>query len=249
MTQPQFNRDELNGSSPEFPPTRWSLVGRAGDQHTNIATDALESLCRAYWYPLYAFARRSGNSPHDAQDWVQSFFEYLLEHRLVSKAEPGRGRFRSFLLATFKHFISTERRRQAAQKRGGGRPLISLDEQSSEERYICEPADLHTPETLFELSWARTVLARVAASLEQEYAAAGKREAYRILQPHIQSGRQSSSLAETARALGKSEDAVKSAVQRLRQRSQQLLREQIAETVTTRDEVEQELQHLRQVLG
>lgn len=249
MSQAPFNRDELHGASPEFPPTRWSLVGQAGDQQTRVAVDALETLCRAYWYPLYAFARRSGNSPHDAQDWVQSFFEYLLENRLVAKAEPGKGRFRSFLLGTFKHFMSTERRRQAAQKRGGGRMLISLDEQTSEERYACEPADAHTPETLFELSWARTVLARVAASLEQEYAAAGKREAYGILQPHIQSGRQSSSMAETARALGKTEDAVKSAVQRLRQRFQQLLREQIAETVTTKDEVELELQHLRQVLG
>jgi len=249
MTQPQFNRDELSGSSAEFPPTRWSLVGKAGDQHTKVAADALETLCRAYWYPLYAFARRSGNSPHDAQDWVQSFFEYLLENRIVGKAEPGKGRFRSFLLATFKHFISTERRRQAAQKRGGGRMLISLDEQDPEERYICEPADNHTPETLFELSWARTLLARVAASLEREYAAAGKREAFKILQPHLQSGRQDSSMAETARALGKSEDAVKSAVQRLRQRFQQLLREQIAETVECKEDVEQEFLHLRQILG
>ena len=248
MSQPQFNRDEFNGSSPEFPPTRWSLVGQAGDQHTRVAADALETLCRAYWYPLYAFVRRSGSSPHDAQDWVQSFFEYLLANRVVGKAEPGKGRFRSFLLATFKYFISTERRKQAAQKRGGGHQLISLDEQNTEMRYACEPADAHTPETLFELSWARTVLARVSASLEQEYAAAGKREAFKILQPHLQSGRQSSSFAETAAALGKSEDAVKSAVMRLRQRFQQLLREQIAETVGSADEVEQELQHLRQVL-
>lgn len=249
MSLTPLNSDELHGASPEFPPTRWSLVGRAGDQHTRVAADALETLCRTYWYPLYAFARRSGNSPHDAQDWVQSFFEYLLIHRVVGKAEPGRGRFRSFLLGTFKHFVSTERRRQFAQKRGGGRTFISLDEQATEERYASEPVDAHTPETLFELSWARTVLARVAASLEQEYAGAGKLEAFKLLQPHLQSGRQISSFADTAKALGKSEDAVKSAVMRLRQRFQQLLREQIAQTVTTKDEVEEELQHLRQVLG
>ena len=211
-------------------------------------SDALETLCRAYWYPLYAFVRRSGNSPHDAQDWVQSFFEYLLANRVVGKAEPGKGRFRSFLLATFKHFMSTERRRQAAQKRGGGQPVISLDEFNTEQRYACEPVDSHTPETLYELSWARTVLSRVSASLEKEYAAAGRQNVFKILQPHLQSGRQSSSFAETAAALGKSEDAVKSAIMRMRQRFQQLLRDQIAETVATDDELEQELQHLRQVL-
>lgn len=244
----QTQRDEIYGSSPEFPPTSWSLVGQAGNKHTHVAADALETLCRAYWYPLYAFVRRSGCSPHDAQDWVQSFFEYVLENRVVGKAEPGKGRFRSFLLATFKHFISTEKRRQAAQKRGGGRPLISLDEFNTEMRYACEPVDSHTPETLFELNWARTILAQVSATLEKEYAAAGRRDVFLILQPHLQSGRQSSSFAETAAALGKSEDAVKSAVQRLRQRFQQILREQIAETVASPDEVEHELQHLRQVL-
>ncbi len=248
MSEPQNSRDEFNGASPEFPPTRWSLVGQAGDQHTRVAADALDTLCRAYWYPLYAFVRRSGCSPHDAQDWVQSFFEYLLENRLVGRAEPGRGRFRSFLLATFKNFMSTERRKQAAQKRGGGQPMISLDEQNTEMRYASEPVDSHTPETLFELSWARTVLSRVAATLENEYAAAGRREVFKILQPHLQSGRQNSSFAETAATLGKSEDAVKSAVMRLRQRFQQLLREQIAETVADNGEVDQELQYLRQVL-
>ena len=126
--------------------------------------------------------------------------------------------------------------------------LISLDEAASEERYACEPADLHTPETIFELSWARTVLARAAASLENEHAAAGKRDVFARLQPYLQSGREGPSYAETAAALGKSEDAIKSGVQRLRQRFQQLLRAQIAETVENATEVEDELQHLRQVL-
>ena len=248
MSQSPSQNDELRGTSPEFPPTRWSLVGRAGDEHTRVASEALETLCRAYWYPLYAFLRRSGYSPHDAQDWAQSFFEYLLENRVVGKARQEKGRFRSFLLATLKHFISSEQRRLSAQKRGGGRVLISLDEAASEERYACEPADLHTPETLFELSWARTVLARAAASLENEHAAAGKREVFARLQPYLQSGREGPSYAETAAALGKSEDAIKSGVQRLRQRFQQLLRAQIAETVENATEVEDELQHLRQVL-
>ena len=248
MSQPETKDDESRGGSPEFPPTRWSLVGRAGDEHTRVAADALETLCRAYWYPIYAFLRRSGHSPHDAQDWAQSFFEYLLENRVVGKAQREKGRFRSFLLATLKHFVSSETRRLSAQKRGGGRVLISLDEEISEERYACEPKDAHTPETLFELSWARTVLERTASSLEKEFETAGKREVFVRLQPYLQSGRDGPSYAETAAALGKSEDAIKSGVQRLRQRFQQLLRAQIAETVQTTDEVETELQHLRQVL-
>jgi RNA polymerase sigma-70 factor (ECF subfamily) len=249
MSQSETKNDESRGGSPEFPLTRWSLVGKAGDAHTAVATDALETLCRAYWYPLYAFVRRSGHSPHDAQDWVQSFFEYLLENRVVGKARQEKGRFRSFLLATFKHFMSTEKRRQAAQKRGGGRVLISLDEETSEGRYACEPKNEHTPETLFELSWARTVLERTSASLEKEFVASGKREVFARLQPYLQSGREGPSYAETAAALGKTEDAIKSGVQRLRQRFQQLLRAQIAETVDNTAEVESELQHLRAVLS
>ena len=232
-----------------FPPTRWSVVLAAKHRSTPAAAAALEAICRAYWYPLYAFVRRSGYSPDDAQDWVQAFFEYLLENRLVGKARQEKGRFRSFLLATFQRFISSEKRRQSAQKRGGGRALISLDEETGEQRYASEPVDAHTPETLFELSWARTVLARVAADLESEYAAAGKRELFRRLQPHLQSGRQGPSYADTGAALGKTEDAVKSGVQRLRQRFQQLLRSQIADTVDNAGEVETELQHLRQVLS
>jgi len=249
MSRSGYQNDEFRGGSSEFPPTRWSIVGKAGDEHTRVAADALETLCRTYWYPLYAFVRRSGYSPHDAQDWVQSFFEYLLENRVVGRARQEKGRFRSFLLATFKHFISTEKRRQAAQKRGGGRALISLDEETGESRYACEPVDSHTPETLFELSWARTVLTRAAAGLESEYQAAGKRDLFLHLEPHLQSGRQGLSYAQTAAALGKSEDAIKSGVQRLRQRFQQLLRAQIAETVGNADELQKELQHLRQVLS
>ena len=248
MNQHLPENDLSRGAAHEFPPTRWSLVGRAGADQTRVASEALETLCRAYWYPLYAFLRRSGYSPHDSQDWAQAFFEYLLENRVMGKARQEKGRFRSFLLATLKHFISSEQRRQAAQKRGGGRALISLDEAASELRYACEPADSHTPETLFELSWARTVLERAAASLAQEHAGAGKKAVFARLQPYLQSGREGPSYAETAAALGKTEDAIKSGVQRLRQRFQQLLRAQIAETVETPTEVEDELKHLRQVL-
>lgn len=223
-------------------------MNRAGAEHTKVAGEALEVLCRDYWYPLYAFLRRSGHSPHDAQDWAQSFFEYLLENRLVGRADKQKGRFRSFLLATLKNYVSTERRKLAAQKRGGGQRLVSLDEMANEERYAAEPVAQHTPETLFELSWARTVLARAAASLEREFTEAGKRDVFISLQPYLRSGRDNVSYAETARALGKTEDAIKSGVQRLRQRFQQLLRAQIAETVANASEVDEELNYLRKIL-
>ena len=144
--------------------------------------------------------------------------------------------------------MSSERRKMAAQKRGGGQVLISLDDEDAEQRYVREPADTHTPETLCELSWARILLAQAAASLEAEYKAAGKQAVFASLQPYLQGGREGLSYAQTAAVLGKSEDAIKSGVQRLRQRFQQLLRSHIAETVTNSNEVEEELTHLRQVL-
>jgi RNA polymerase sigma-70 factor (ECF subfamily) len=248
MNQRVFHGDGDRGVSPEFPPTRWSVVGRASAEQTRVAAEALETLCCAYWYPLYAFLRRSGYSPHDAQDWVQSFFEYLLENRIVDKARQEQGRFRSFLLATLKHFLSCEKRKLAAQKRGGGRLMVSLDEEAGERRYACQPVDSHTPETLFELSWAHTVLDRAAASLQKEYVAAGKQTVFARLQPYLQSGLEGPSYAETAAALGKTEDAVKSGVLRLRRRFQQVLRAQIAETVENSTEVEDELRHLRLLL-
>lgn len=248
-----MNQSTAHGSvakegSPEFPPTRWSVVCRAGDQQTRVSTDALDTLYRDYSYPLYAFLRRSGHSPQDCQEWIQSFFVYVVEHRVVAKATQSKGRFRSFLLGTLKNFISSERRKMAAQKRGGGQTFVSLDADDDEQRYAREPADVHTPETLFELSWARTLLAQAAASLEAEYVSSGKQVLFTHLQPYLQSGREGLSYQETATALGKTEDAIKSGVQRLRQRFQQLLRSHIAETVLTSDQVDEEVRHLRQVL-
>ncbi|MBI3869314.1 MAG: sigma-70 family RNA polymerase sigma factor [Verrucomicrobia bacterium] len=234
--------------SPGFPETRWSVICRAGDHQTRVSTNALDILYRGYSYPLYAFLRRSGHSPQDAQDWVQSFFVYIVEHRVVTKATESKGRFRSFLLGTLKNFVSSEQRKMAAQKRGGGERPISLDDEDVEQRYAREPAAAHTPETLFELSWARTLLARAAASLEAEYLDTGRHAIFIHLQPYLESGRAGLSYRETAAALGKSEDAIKSGVQRLRQQFQHWLRSHIAETVITSAEVDDELVHLRQVL-
>lgn len=233
----------------EFPPTRWSLVGRVGADETRVAGEALETLCRAYWYPLYAYLRRCGHSPDDAQDSTQSFFQYLLENRLLAKADQSKGRFRSFLLASLKNFLSSERRKQSAFKRGGARPLISLDEKSPEERYALEPVEEHTPESLFELSWARALLMQTSSAIEREYMEAGKRELFQHLRPYLRGGEQGPSYKTTATALGKSEDAVKSGVLRLRHRFQILLRAQIAHTVPHASDIDEELAHLRRVLA
>lgn len=222
---------------------------RLNASQTRVAADALETLCRAYRFPIYAFLRRSGYSPEDAEDWTQSFFAYLIERRLAAKADPERGHFRSFLLGSLKRFLSTEQRKLAARKRGGGHVVLPLDGFTEEERYAREPVEQHTPETLFELSWSREVLARSLAALEREYVRRGQAPTFALLKPCLARESDTQSYTAIAAAMGKSEDAVKSAMLRLRQRFQQCLRAQLLETVGDPAEVEQELLHLRQTLS
>ncbi len=238
----------MRPSPAEFPPTRWSVLRRLDASQTQVAADALDTLCRAYRYPIYAYLRRVGNSPEDAEDRTQSFFAYLIEKRLAARAEPERGHFRSFLLGSLKHFVSTEKRRQAAAKRGGGRPVLALDEISEEERYRREPVDRHTPESLFELSWSRAVLARTLAAVQNEYRRRGQERTFDLLKPCLQHEDDAESYQSIATAIGRSEDAVKSAMLRIRQRFHQLLRAQLLEIVGEASEVDQELNHLRKVL-
>ena len=243
MSSPQEPPDR-----PEFPPTRWSVLQRLDASQTKVAAEALETLCGAYRFPIYAFLRRSGHSPEDAEDWTQSFFAYLIERRLAVRAEPELGHFRSFLLGSLKNFLSSEKRKLAAIKRGGGRVVLALDGLSEEERYAKEPVDQHTPETLFELSWSREVIARSLAAIEQEYHRRGHERTFALLKPCLAHESDALSYSTIAASIGKSEDAVKSAMLRLRQRFQQSLREQLLETVGDAAQVEKELQHLRQVL-
>ncbi|MBC8874982.1 MAG: sigma-70 family RNA polymerase sigma factor, partial [Planctomycetes bacterium] len=154
-----------------FVTTHWSLVIAAGQRESPESAAALVTLCTTYWYPLYAFVRRQGYRTEDAQDLTQAFFAKLLEKNYISEADQQRGRFRSFLLASLKHFLANERDYARAQKRGGGRPVISLDFESAESRYCHEPADTMTPERLFERRWALTLLDRVLSRLYDEYAA------------------------------------------------------------------------------
>lgn len=232
-----------------FTTTHWSVVLAAGRPDGPGATAALERLFQSYWYPLYVFLRRQGWSREDAEDLTQGFLAHLLKKETLRKATPGKGRFRSFLLASLKYYAADQRARQQALKRGGGRPVVPLDGVSAEERYRLEPVERHTPEQLFERRWALELLDRTLALLEREYHQAGQTTLITEIAPFL-AGRESGvPYAAVARRIGSSEEAVKKAVQRLRRRYRQILRREIAHTVATTEEIEAELQHLRQVVA
>ena len=234
---------------PVFVTTHWSLVLSAGDQPSPQAADALEKLRRAYWLPISAFVRRQGRSPHDAQDLTQEFFTRLLEKKTLAVADPARGRFRSFLLASLKHFLANEWDRARARKRGGGQTLIPIDAADAETKYGLEPADHVTAEKIFERRWALALLDQVLRRLREEYARDGREKLFERLKPTLTEPSRTVSYAIIAAQLGASEGAVKSAVHRLRQRYRELLRAEIANTVAAPGEVETEMRHLFRVLA
>jgi RNA polymerase sigma-70 factor (ECF subfamily) len=229
-----------------FHTTQWSAVLQAAHRASPAGEDALAALCRLYWYPLYAFVRRQGTSAEEAQDVTQQFFVHLLSTNLLAAADPQRGRFRTFLLAAVTHFLANERRRGAALKRGGPEPALSLDFQDGERRYLREPAHDATPERIFARRWALTVLERGMARLRDEYEAAGKRPLFEALKSRLGPGEDDSQTpyAELGASLGLSEGAVKVAVHRLRKRCRELIRDEIAATVATPTEIDEELRVL-----
>jgi RNA polymerase sigma factor (sigma-70 family) len=235
--------------SPVFASTHWSLVLSAGDKSSPQSTAALGKLCGSYWYPLYAYVRRRGRSPEDAQDLTQEFFARLLEHRWIDRADRQRGRFRSFLLSAMNHFLADEWDKARAQKRGGGLTPVPLQFDVAETRYSHEPADNVTPEQNYERRWALTLLDTVLRRLRSEYEQEGRAELFAALHPCLVGDRSSQPYAELAVKLGVSEGTVKSAVHRLRQRYRQLLHDEIAQTVAEPGEVDEELRHLFTVLG
>ena len=241
-------RSESNNAG-AFVTTHWSVVLRAGADTGAAGAQALETLCRAYWYPLYAYVRRLGHAPSDAQDLTQSFFAYLLEKRLVAKADPEIGHFRSFLLGALKNFLANEWRRQQAAKRGGNEAIISFDAHTAEERYALEPATSDNPQKLFEQAWAVAVLDQAIHLLQAEHAAAGKAQHFAELHVFLQGERGQRSYAEVGSRLAMSEGAVKVAVHRLRQRYRELLRSAVAHTIGDPLEVDAELRHLLHVLS
>jgi RNA polymerase sigma-70 factor (ECF subfamily) len=229
-----------------FEVTRWSVVLAArGDAPE--AQAALELLCNNYWYPVYAFVRRQQHNPHDAQDLTQSFFAKLLEKRWLDGVAREKGRFRSFLLVSVKHFLANERDHARAQKRGGGRLPISLDADFAESRYAAEPQDGAAPERIFERRWALTLLEQVLARLRAEMTAGGKQALFEELKPMLAG--EPSGHGETAARLGMTEGAVKVAAHRLRQRYRELIREEIAQTVDTEQEIDDEMRDLMKALS
>jgi len=239
----------VSAGRPMFTTTHWSVVLAAGRTNEPQSAAALETLCRTYWYPLYAYLRRRGQGEHDAQDLIQGFFVQLLERDWLQGVEQQKGRFRSFLLASLNYYMADERDRATAQKRGGGRALISLDAQEAEERYRLEPVDDRSPDKLFERRWAMALLDQVLARLAREFADAGKGELFERLQPFLVAGGEAKTYSQVAVEAGLSEEAFKKAVQRMRRRYHQLFRDEIAQTVASPAEVDEELQHLCEVMA
>jgi RNA polymerase sigma-70 factor (ECF subfamily) len=232
-----------------FATTRWSTVLAAGRNDSTTARSALERLCHAYWYPLYAFARRSGQSTHDAQDSVQEFLSRCVEKRYLASVDQAKGRFRSFLLTAFKRFRANEWDKAMAQKRGGAALTVSWDELAAEQRYASEPVDRLSADLLFDRRWALTVLQQVLARLRTEQAEAGKLEAFDLLKESLVEPGRGTPQAELATRLDMSEGAVKVAIHRLRRRYRELLVAEIAETVASPEELEEERQALLEALG
>jgi RNA polymerase sigma factor (sigma-70 family) len=232
-----------------FVTTHWSVVLTAGRSDTTRAQAALARLCQTYWYPLYTYVRRRGYGPPDAQDLTQEFFARLLGQNWLAQADRERGRFRTFLLAALSHFLANEWDKARAQKRGGAVQLVPLQLDNAETRYGQEPADPRTPEQCFERRWALALLDEVLNRLRQEQVAAGTGEMFDALKPCLVGDRQAQPYAALAAELGMTEGAVKVAVHRLRQRYRQLLREEIANTVATPEEVNAEMHHLFNVLA
>ena len=238
----------LPGSS-QFPTTRWTLVVAAGDPRRKDARSALVSLCEKYWYPLYAYLRRRGYAPDQAQDLTQEFFMRVLEGRYLDKADPKKGRFRSFILTSLKFFAADEQDRQRAQKRGGA-AAVSFEfssGESGEERYQREPGHNETPDRIFERRWALSMLERVLDRLRDEFVQHGRPENFERMKVFLL-GQSEAPYADLAREMNTSEGALKVAIHRLRKRYRELLRQEIADTVADPAEVESELRYLAAVL-
>ena len=236
--------NQAPASASGFCSTHWSVVLTAAQAPSSESTQALERLCRTYWYPLYAFVRRSGYGADDAEDLTQEFFARLLEKKWLAEADPARGRFRSFLLAALKHFLANEWNRAHCLKHGGGREFIALDAVTAEERYTLEQPDLATPELLYDRRWALTLLACAQDRLRGEMTAGDQRERFEALEPTLTGERTALPYQELATRFGVTETAVKSMVLRLRRRFRDLLREEVAQTIGDAKDVDAELASL-----
>jgi RNA polymerase sigma-70 factor (ECF subfamily) len=221
------------------------LSARNGNESPN----ALANLCSTYWYPIYAFIRRNGSSPHEAEDLTQEFFARILQRDWLANVHPTGGKFRSFILVCVKNFLSNERDKALAQRRGGGRSPIPLEREDAETRYVIEPPDTMTPEVLFERRWVFQLLERTLDSLRDEYAQTKRLDWFNELQGFLPGGNEVASRAEIAQKRAVSPNAIDVAIHRLRHRFGALLRQKVAETVTSEAEVDEEIRHLMSVLS
>jgi RNA polymerase sigma factor (sigma-70 family) len=232
-----------------FDTTSWSLILRAAQGDDAEARLALALLCEHYWYPVYAYVRRQGTSAADAEDLTQGYFARFLEKGVVRDVKRDRGRFRAFLLASVRHYLSNERDRDRAQKRGGGRRLVSLDAEVAEQRFASMPVDLDTPETQFERNWALALLERARERLAVEASRRGGAERFARLRPYLEGGEPETGYGAIAREWGVGESAVRVALHRLRRRYREVLREEVGRTVERPQDVDDELRHMLGALG
>jgi RNA polymerase sigma-70 factor (ECF subfamily) len=236
-------------SAADFATTHWSLVLAARDGRSSQAKKALAALCSNYWYPAYAFVRRCGVPPHDAEDIVQAFFARWIEREDYLVPTPQRGRFRSYLRVALRHFVANQRDRAAAQKRGGGQVISAADLAGAEERFALEVATHDAPDRLFDRRWALTVVDQTLRQLDHELARSGKAEQFAALRPFLAPAAETPSYRRAAEQLQMTENAVRVAVYRLRRRFGELLRATIAHTVDSPDAVEDEIQALMAALA
>ena len=243
------NTTEPPASDAWFVTTHWSVVLSARAPASAQSAAALETLCRTYWYPLYAYARRLGRSPADAQDLTQAFFTRLLEKDYLQAAMREKGRFRTFLLVAFKRFLANQWDREHAQKRGGFAQIVPIDEQIAESRFAVDSAQSLPPDVLYDRQWAATLLERTMSRLQEEYTASGRATLFEHLQSCLVREEAALPYAEIAARLKLTEAAVKMAVHRLRARYREILRAQIAHTVSSAEEIEEEIRHLFAAFG
>lgn len=239
----------LDANKRHFATTQWSVVVAAGDLGGDDSRFAFTQLCETYWYPVYAFVRRSTSDVHEAQDQTQSFFSYLIEKGAIAKAVRSRGRFRAFLLTALKNFLANEREKASAEKRGGGKVDLSLDFDSGESRYQIEPSHDLTAERLYERRWVLTLLEQVLDRLRSEYAAAGKADDFEQFKGALTGEASAADYQQAAAALGISPAAAKQAAYRMRKRYRELFRQEVARTVADDGEVDDEIGRLLETLS
>ncbi len=244
MTEPNQGGDLFAIGKPVFATTHWSVVLQAGESHSAQGSVALEKLCRTYWYPLYAFILRQGRTEADAKDLTQQFFARLLERNDFQAVDARKGKFRTFLLASLTHFLSNQRDYMQAAKRGGGRTMISLDSITEEQWHRLEPATDLSPDKLFDQRWAMTLLEQAVSQLREEMVAASKAEQFEQVKTFLTNEPQEGEYAAVAERLGSTSQSVAVAVHRLRQRYRDLVRVEVAHTVSSPLEVEEEMRHL-----